>query len=614
MKRRGSKGQALIMVTLALFAMFGLVGLAVDLGWMFFVQKAAQRSADVAALAAAQSALDHIGVNAFTCGVNVVCQTPTACPPTVPSPPIDNIQAGCAYAAQPLAGSNLGFIPGGNSGKQNVTMEAATTSPPPTAPGVQTYYWVAARTAENVPQLFSTLLGNPTGTSSALATAAVLDSIVEGSLILLNRDNDYIEDAQGKEMTGTNLSGGGGPKINAPSIFLSSSCNGACADSAHAGELGGNATVNAGFTYIRDVGDVDLGSGAATWTAPPVNKADGSYFQDPMRGKGQPPAPTLAPGAGNSHPLTLDITGPSPDNKTGCLDPKTGVDTSLVLNPGYYYKVNTAGQGTGDQIMVSGCVHFANNNGGQAGFGDFIFFGGVQVIASHSVVTFDPGRYVFAGAKSGQPVFRTGNSVMLQDHTPLDASGFSQKNTDAGEIFIFTDTTYPGLQIPPEVVPIQGQLGFGKVDVQSGNNADSMINLHGLNDQDVYGALPTNLQQFSPVVFWQDQRNSNVQYDASGNILTDPACGGGGTINTPCTNPDPGAIDSRRMELWASQHLRLYGAVYQPRGAVVTVWAGSGYAGPIQLISGALDMQGGPELTLIGLQNPITRRIVALVR
>ena len=40
------------MVTLALFAMAGMLGLAVDLGWAFFVQKQAQAAADGAALAA----------------------------------------------------------------------------------------------------------------------------------------------------------------------------------------------------------------------------------------------------------------------------------------------------------------------------------------------------------------------------------------------------------------------------------------------------------------------------------------------------------------------------------------------------------------------------------
>ncbi len=40
------------MVTLSLFAMFGMMGLAVDTGWSYFVQKQAQAAADAGALAA----------------------------------------------------------------------------------------------------------------------------------------------------------------------------------------------------------------------------------------------------------------------------------------------------------------------------------------------------------------------------------------------------------------------------------------------------------------------------------------------------------------------------------------------------------------------------------
>ena len=51
--RFNRKGQALVMVTFALFAMIGVIGLSMDLGWSFFVRKAAQSAADTAAMAAA---------------------------------------------------------------------------------------------------------------------------------------------------------------------------------------------------------------------------------------------------------------------------------------------------------------------------------------------------------------------------------------------------------------------------------------------------------------------------------------------------------------------------------------------------------------------------------
>ena len=51
----------MVMVTFSLIAMAGLMGLAVDLGWSFFVQKEAQAAADGVAMAAVQEA--YSGLN-----------------------------------------------------------------------------------------------------------------------------------------------------------------------------------------------------------------------------------------------------------------------------------------------------------------------------------------------------------------------------------------------------------------------------------------------------------------------------------------------------------------------------------------------------------------------
>src|ERR1035438_1316811 len=59
--RSARRGQALLLVTLSLFAMCGLLGLAVDLGWSYFVKKSAQNAADAAALAAAYQTLNING-------------------------------------------------------------------------------------------------------------------------------------------------------------------------------------------------------------------------------------------------------------------------------------------------------------------------------------------------------------------------------------------------------------------------------------------------------------------------------------------------------------------------------------------------------------------------
>ncbi len=92
MKRRKTKsgGQAIVLVTLALFAMAGVMGLAVDLGYSFFVEKQAQAAADAAALGAVQEAVVRIragggAVTGFTCAskgtgsTQVDCAARTSC-------------------------------------------------------------------------------------------------------------------------------------------------------------------------------------------------------------------------------------------------------------------------------------------------------------------------------------------------------------------------------------------------------------------------------------------------------------------------------------------------------------------------------------------------------
>ena len=95
LSRTKRAGQALILITLGLIPMFGLVGLAVDLGWMEFVKKSAQTAADAAAMAAMLQFQSTTFSTTFTCGVGgVVCQAPTSCNPT----PANYLHSGCAYA------------------------------------------------------------------------------------------------------------------------------------------------------------------------------------------------------------------------------------------------------------------------------------------------------------------------------------------------------------------------------------------------------------------------------------------------------------------------------------------------------------------------------------
>ncbi len=575
---QNQKGQVIVMVTMSLIAMCGLMGLAVDLGWSYFVKKSAQSAADSAALAAAQAALDSIGqAGPWACNPpHLTCQATTPCPSILPATPGNNIENGCLYAAR------NGFTVNGNNNRQNVTLTADVTPPiPPTAPGVVVDYWVTSRVMETIPQLFSAVLGNSMGISSARSTAAIVDRVTAGSLYTLNREND-----PGPNGRGVDIDVQGGGDINAQGgVFMSSSANGT-GSSGYAGHAGGSATVDGGdILFLRQTGTVD---NPGSFLPTPENRSDiPMFFQDPMRDKGQPPAPATLP----------EIPIANGSISGDCSNP-------TQLAPGAYFAINPGtGRGTGQPIQISGCVNFVSTGG----FGNYVFFGGVSFPSTQTTVTFGPGRYVLAGALPSNPIFSTSNGVVLQDQTPL-VNGQSVQNSDAGEIFVFTDLNYPGLQPPPAAIPsnVIQNMRFGNVDLQMGNTSQSLINLHGLNKSSI--DLPTGLKPFAPVVFWQDQRNSAILYTSDGNI--DTSCQGG-SLNTPCLNPDQG-IDPN-MHFQAHPNLFLYGAVYQPRGASMSFQGHGSVTAPMQLITGTINLQGGPSLNLLPVPNPITRKVAALV-
>jgi hypothetical protein len=176
--RNCESGQALIMVSLSLVAMFGLLGLVVDIGWMHFRVEAAQTAADSAASAAAEAALASSG-GSITCGSNnVQCQLATACSNPIPPSPVKDTDIACAYAQSNGFANTTG-------GRQTVTV-AAGTGTVPTVSGVTVPYWVIVRVSETISQLFSAVLGNTTGTVGAVATAAITGSTTNSCIYVLN--------------------------------------------------------------------------------------------------------------------------------------------------------------------------------------------------------------------------------------------------------------------------------------------------------------------------------------------------------------------------------------------------------------------------------------------
>ncbi len=645
MKRANSKrkGQVLVMVTLGLFAMCGLLGLAVDLGWSFYVRKSAQAAADASSLAAVTEALARVGTADFVCGSNVTCDTTGfQCAPTVSDDAGNNLDNGCLYARQrPLGSGWYGFVYGANAGRQqSVIMTAHTDNPPIPVPAL---YWVRTRVGEQIPQLFSGIFGNFWGTSSARATAAVMSIALEGSLRLLDRSGDWlpmgipgVPDGPGINIS---ESGGHGQKAGPPPPGISPECWNAdiCAEggiilaSTRHGEAGptwagmvnGSVETYSSFTHTNRKGGQ---SGAVdhpdNWHLTPSPRGDGAQYLDPTRDLAQPPAPSVA----------LADRWSAIDGKGNLVGYSTQAEADAnPLPPGNYYVVKRDQQtgapllagATGDPITVSGFVTF----GSPGAFGDYVIFGGLWAAQGGATIKFGPGRYVFAGAKekANSPglVLNADKNLTLRDYSAATYYGETQ---DAGAIFIFTDARYPGLLLPQSPywkAGLQNDLLQGQVNIQAGATSNTYVNLHAFNP-DGAGA-PAALKDYKKILFWQDRRNSFVDYGPDGRTAGQQVSGhiACGDFSDSCGKSlakfdrdgmmQSSQWNSPKMTIQASQDVHLYGVIYQPRGAWLTMIGGSGYSGPLQLITGAVDIRGGASLTMQELQSTFTYRIAALV-
>jgi hypothetical protein len=197
---------------------------------------------------------------------------------------------------------------------------------------------------------------------------------------------------------------------------------------------------------------------------------------------------------------------------------------------------------------------------------------------------------------------------VMKDLTPL-SGGQIAANTDAGEIFIFTSSQFPGLVLPAAIS--NSGLSFPQVQAGLMAGVEPQITLHGLNKNSAN--LPAALLPYAPVLIWQDRANTTLKYTANG--LLDMSCGG------ICSNilSVPG---SQEMVLMASQNggnagTNLYGTIYGPRGSWLTVLGvlpGDTIAGPLQIISGALQMTLNASLNVNPLPNPPSRLIAGLIQ
>jgi hypothetical protein len=356
------RGQVLLLVTLAIVPLAAMAGLVTDIGYMRYVQRSAQKAADAAVLAAVAGYNTTNAGSAFTCGSGSsaptwVCHNPTpySCPGalTSASNPVDDA---CLYAQQngfnPIAGSNQSVI-------INSDVNPSPLNPIPTAPGINNgAWWITARVAQKVPNLFSAVLGNSSGLVVARATAAIQPGIA--CVYALDPAAQGAYSQNGSTIFNANCG-----------IYVNSK-------NSSAAMLGnGGATVNA--SSINVVGGV---SWQGTMNPAPLTGV--SPFSDPLKNM-QPPSPC--------DPTTGCDAANCPNNSKPFV---VSSDTTLSAGTycgGIYVKSGTATLRPGRYILVGGGIGTQDTNSKIVGSNVFFYntydkhnaFAPISFVANSSV-------------------------------------------------------------------------------------------------------------------------------------------------------------------------------------------------------------------------------------
>jgi hypothetical protein len=309
------------MFTLAIVPLFGILGLVVDVGWAYFRKQAAQAAADAAASAAASAAYAWAGGSGSCTTAHIACySTEYTCPATPSTTPTDNIGNGCLYAKE------NGFV---SSGRQKVTFQSGVGAAP-TAVGVTIGYWVVARVSEDIPQLFSAVLGFPKATVTARATTGTRDASAGGCVITLDPTAD-----DSLSISGTaGLTSGCG-------VFVNSNSGSAINTN------GGGTITTTGTARTQIVGNCN---GCANIS--PAAQTGVATMTDPFADM-SPPTFNSTQCDDSTNPVSLG----SHDMRTisagiYCSGLNVGAQSHLTLNPGTYIVKN--GVNIGGQATISG--------------------------------------------------------------------------------------------------------------------------------------------------------------------------------------------------------------------------------------------------------------------
>jgi hypothetical protein len=324
------QGQTAVLFTLAAVPLLGIVGLVVDVGWMYFRKQAAQTAADAAASAGASAAYATAG-GGPTCGsTGISCQSSEyTCPASPSTTPSNNVEVACLYAME------NGFV---STGRQKVTVQSGVGSPPTTA-GVTINYWMVVRVSERIPQLFSAVLGFSNAMVTARTTTGTREGSAGGCVITLH--------PTAVSMT---LSG---------SVSLTSGC-GVYVNSNNAAAIttnGGGSITTTGTARTQIVGGCN-----GCENINPSAQTGAPTLTDPFADLNAPTADTCQGAVSlGSH----DVATISPG--TYCSGINLGAQSTLNLNPGTYFVrggINLGGQttlnGTGVTIYLeTGGVNMA---------------------------------------------------------------------------------------------------------------------------------------------------------------------------------------------------------------------------------------------------------------
>jgi hypothetical protein len=341
--------------------MMGILGFVTDIGYMNYLQKSAQAAADSAALGAASYFNSKMAGAAYTCGAFAWVCTSGPCPAGLATA-TNAVEAGCLYAKQ------NGFSV--DNASQNVTIVSNVTKTPDTAPGMNSAsWWITVRVAQQVPQLFSAVMGNSTALVSARATAAVAPGIACVYALDPAASGSYYQNGS------TNF------QANC-AILVDSNSSSAMTNS-------GNATVSA--TAYDIVGGINW-HGSIT----PTPNTGINPFGDPLAH-----LPTPTPCSSTTGCDAADCSAhPS----------QVVVSSSITLSPGVYcggiyVKSGTATLSPGNYIIVGGGIATQDTNSIIQGSGVFIYntynaanpYGSINFNANSSVNLSAPNAGQYAG-------------------------------------------------------------------------------------------------------------------------------------------------------------------------------------------------------------------------